>query len=353
MGYGTAMTPALGAIPSPRDYRDEYVAGALAGVTVIALPESFNTDLPGKVLDQQLTPSCVGHAMAQTMKQWWFIKTGEVVDFSPRFLDTLAKRYDGVNRLTEGTYPRLVCKLASQFGCATIKTVPNNTGLGTLQYRDDAVLTAEAFAEALKYRTPGYVRVNTDQYSIRLATSLYGAVSGLMQIDSQWWLPSWRAADIDPVRTPKVGTYGHEVVYKGWSGTFDRLRNSWGKEWNTNGEARFSSALWRPWMIEAWAIAQIPKNVSDFIKTLPSPSSFQHHFQTDLARNSQSEEVKFAQIALMILGHLAPIAPDELGYFGVKTAAANGTFQREHGISPVPGRIGPLTRGQLNAIFWK
>lgn len=349
----------MGAIASPRDYRDEYAAAAMAAIVPdVTLPESFKSDIPGEVLDQNQTPSCVSHAWAVAMRKWWFDRHGELVDFSPRFLDVLVKRYDGLGvvetRKDSGTYPRLVCKLAAEFGCATTKTVPNNTELPTLQYRDDSVLTAEAFAEAKKYRIPGFVRIGTDRGALRLGSYLYGAVSTLVRIGSEWWLPSWNAKDIDPLRPPAVVVSGHEVITNGWQGdALEWLRNSWSAAWGIKGDAHYNAAKYAPYVVEAWAIAQIPKDLKDFLKTLPSPSDFQYRYETDVHRGDESEEVKFVQIALMILGHLAPVPPEQLGMYGPRTASAVLAFQKAHGIrNPSANDVGPKTRAQLNTIFW-
>ena len=61
--------------------------------------------------------------------------------------------------------------------------------------------------------------------------------------------------------------------------------------------------------------------------------------------------MKFAQIAFMILGLLAPIPAEELGIFGPKTAAANAKYQQAHRISLAPNHIGPQTRTALNSQF--
>lgn len=350
---------ATGGIASPRDYRDAYVAAAMADIAPdVALPASFRSEIPGEVLDQNQTPSCVSHAWALAMRKWWFEKHGEVVDFSPRFLDVLVKRFDGLGgpdtRDSAGTYPRLVCKLAAQYGCATTKTVPNLTEQPTHAYRDDDVLTEAAFAEAKKYRIPGYVRIGTDRGSLRLGAYLYGAVSTLMLIGSEWWVPSWDARDIDPLRTPNPQVSGHQVVTVGWEGdALEWLQNSWSTMWDLLGFAHYNAAKWAPFLVEAWAIAQIPKDTADFLKTLPAPSAFQYHFEKDVHRGDESEEVKFVQIALMILGYLAPIPAGELGIYGGKTANAVERFQRAHGIKkPSANDVGPQTRGQLNSIFW-
>lgn len=348
----------MGALESPRDYRDRYVSMAVTeAAPEVILPDSYLVNIPGSVFDQNQTPSCVSHAWAITMRLWWYRKTGELVEFSPRFLDVLAKRFDGLgegtDRLTMGTYPRLVAKLAVQYGCATTKTVPNDTLISTAKYRDDEVLTDEALKEAEKYKIPGYVSIGTDRGSLRLATYLYGAVSTLMRIGNEWWVPSYAPQDIDPLRTPAIVVSGHQIVVNGWHGTdFENLRNSWGYIWDRKGDASFNAARWAPWILESWAIAQIPTNAKDFLKRLPAPSAFHYNFTKNLSRGDSNEEVKFAQIALMISGYLDPVPEEQLGFYGPRTARAAYAFQVAHGVrNPSGDNIGPLTRAQLNSLF--
>src|SRR3954447_2824871 len=143
-----------GAIESKTDYRDGIAA--LSAVPPSApLPLSYQTDLSRfPVYSQAKTPACVSHEWAALMQLWWFREHGEIVDFSPRFLDILSDRPE--IPLDGGRMPRDVAKISAKFGCATTKTLPNDTNLPIAKYRDPSVITAAAKAEALKYRIPGY-----------------------------------------------------------------------------------------------------------------------------------------------------------------------------------------------------
>lgn len=343
----------MGAIISPPDYRDGIAsASALPALAQLTLPATFKTDL-GQVLDQNKTPSCVSHSVVQLIKLYYFVKTGKWIDFSPRFLDTLVKRFDGQDRATGGTYPRMVMKLAAKYGCATTATLPNDTTLPTLAYRDDSKLTSEVFAEAEQYKIPGFIGIPLDFQSVRQAIYLYGAVSALFAIGDEFWTPSWAAKDIEPLRTPKKVESGHQLTPDGWvSPTLNLLRNEWSAQWADDGEATYDPKLWSPYVYEAWAIAEIPKDVASFLKALPSPADFHYTWEKDLKLGDFSDDVKFAQVAYMILGYLKPIPSEELGYFGPKTAAANLAFQTVNKIAPTaPNSIGPKTRAKLNARF--
>lgn len=347
--------PAFGSLESPTDYRDEYAMASVgdimtAAVPPVTLPKTFHEAL-GSVLHQQKTPSCVSHSVVAVIRLYWFYKTGDWIDFSPRFLDVLAKRTDG-QPIDGGTFPRLVMSLAAKYGCATTATVPNDTSLPINQYRDDKVLTPEAFAEALKWRIPGYVRVPVDPVSMRQAIFFYGAISVLYRVGEELWVPSWQPKDVDPLRTPKAIVSGHQMTPNGWSDEkLNILRNSWGATWGTNGETHYDPTAWNQYTIEAWAVAELPEDLKQYLSHLPKQADFHFTWNTDLKRGDTNDDVKYAQIALMILGFMPPVAPEDLGIFGPKTSLAVGQFQKANGISPVPDRIGPKTRKVLNEKF--
>ncbi len=344
------LIPTLGAIPSPHDYRDGYAKAA--PMVPIALPDAFNTTMPGPVLMQAQIPACVSHSVAQVLQLYYFRKTGQLIDFSPRFLDVLAKRFDG-QPLDGGTIPRLVFSLAVKYGCATTAVLPNDTSLPLAQYRSDAVLTPDVFADAAKYKIPGYIRVPDDFTEIREAIFLHGGVSVLMQVGNTWWVPSWNPVDIDPLRIPNPVTGGHQIVVKGWSDSkLNILRNSWSAGWDLQGEAHYDPIAWAPFVIEGWVVAEIPQNIKDFLSDLPSSTDFHYTWNTNLTLGMANDDVKFLQIALMILGFLAPVPADQLGIYGPKTAAAVKAYQIAHRISPyAPNNVGPRTRAALNADF--
>lgn len=347
------ITPLIGgALRSQTDYRDGIVAASIPGLTPpITLPPTYQTDFSRfPVLMQAQEPACVSHAWAELMKLWWFRTHGEVVDFSPRFLDILSSEPD--IQLDGGRRPRTVAKISAIYGCATTATVPNDTTLPITEYRYPSVITTEAKAEAAKYKIPGYLRVPLDLMSLRAHAMLYGAVSTLMLIGDEFWTPSWADKDIDPLRPPESVVGGHQTLTKGWANwDLNTLRNSWSSEWANHGEADWSYANWKPYLMEAWTIAQIPADVTDFLHTLPKAGDFHYQWGENLRYGDKNEDIQFLQVALFILGYLDPIPAAQLGYYGPKTAAAVGKYQTARGIFPVPDSVGPLTRAALNGQF--
>lgn len=338
----------LGAIPSAADYRDKIAAAAVV-MPASALPSSFHTDL-GADLYQQDIPACVSHSITYLIRRWWFENHGEWIDFSPRFLDILSA--ESWIPLNGGRVPRTVLKVAANRGICTTKTLPNDTSLSISKYRDPKAITAAAYAEAEKYKIPGYISIGIDFDSTRKGIFHYGALSSLYQVGQELWIPSWLPKDTDPLRTPAAVVSGHQMSPCGWKdAALNTLRNQWSKAWANNDETHYDPIAWRPFTTEQWAIAQISGDVAAFLQDLPSPASFHYNFSVSLVQGMANESVKMLQVALMILGFLDVVKPDELGIFGPKTAAAVGKFQASRGISPVPGSVGPLTRTQLNSIF--
>jgi len=347
---------ATGGIPSPTDYRDLLAARTVFDELVAAaptLPESFKTEIDnlGEVLDQNKINACVSHAWVLVMKYWWWKKTGELVDFSPRFLDILSSEtwipVDG------GRVPRTVCKMSALYGCCTTKLLPNDTaGLTHAQYRNKNVLTQEMYLEAKKYRIPGYVRVPDDRESdFRTAVYQFGLVSGLFGISDAFWKPSWSAKDILPLK-PKDSSSNHQMVVRGWSGVLNTLRNSWSKLWADKGDGTYNAKSWLPLIYEGWTIATLPADIKAWLSSLPPQKDFAYQWQKNLSRGDYNDDVKFAQVALMILGMMEPVLPEDLGHYGPKTSKAVLKYQSARRIFPTaPDNIGPKTRAALNKDF--
>jgi hypothetical protein len=338
---------ATGAYGSGDDYRDHYALAASPLAAGVSVPDFVMPSYMGGILYQRLEPACVSHDIAKLMKLYWYQRTGIWIDFSPRFLDILSDE-DWIP-LEGGRVPRTVLKIATNIGCCTTKMLPNDTTLPIGRYRDKAVITPAMRAEAAKYKIPGFIYVPKPH--VRNAVSLFGAVSTLFQIGDEFWIPGWDKRYTDPMRTPKVVISGHQMATNGFKGNLNNVENHWSEAWGDNGKSRYDQDAWSPFILENWAIAQIPPNVKEFLASLPSPSSFHYAFTSNLVQGMQNEQVKFLQVALMILDFMQPVPPDELGIFGPKTAAAVGAFQASRNINPVPSSCGPLTRGELNRIF--
>ena len=340
-----------GALTSQVDYRDGIAAAGVRLVSGMKLPETFQSQLPAPLM-QAKEPACVAHSAVENLRVYWFIKTGKWVPFSARFLDIMAKRFDGQDRVIGGTYPRLVFKIMATYGCCTEDVLPNDTTLPVLQYRDDSVITPEILANAVQHKTPGYVGIGTDMESTREAIYLYGITSALFEVGSELWTPSWNDADIDPLRTPAQILSGHQMSPHGWKDAIHNvLRNSWSDAWANKGDAAYEADRWQPFIREQWAIAEIPQDVANYLQSLPAPQNFHYRWDNNLAYGQRSDDVKFLQVALMILGFLGSVEPTDLGIYGPQTAAAVGAYQRASKIQPAPNNVGPLTRSALNTQF--
>ncbi len=339
-----------GGIISPPDYRDFIAAASILPTTSIVLPQILNTQL-GPVLMQGKIPACVSHSIVDIMKLWWFKKKGVWIDFSPRFLDILSAEAD--IPIDGGRRPRIVLKIAMTKGCCTTATLPNDVSLSIAEYRNKNAISQAAYDEALKYKIPGFINIQLDYQSMRTAMYLYGAVSTLFSVGDQMFSPSWLPKDTSPLRTPNPVTSGHQMTPKGWaSPDLNILRNEWSEGWGNKGETEYNPTEWAPFVYESWAIAEVPKNVMDFMKSLPSPKDFHYQWNTDLKGGQFSEDIKFLQIALMTLGHLKVVNPEDLGYYGPKTTAAVLAYQNSKGIYPTaPSSVGPRTRLTLNKQF--
>lgn len=345
----------LGAIPSPQDYRDAIAAQAVNNPTfaIPRLPSAFALRL-APVMMQGKQPACVSHDVVEAYKLWYYTRYGVWVDFSPRFLDILCKRFDGQDRETGGTWPRLAFKLLCLYGCATTQTLPNDTSLPVMEYRDDSLLTSQVMEEAASfYRPHGYSSVPVgDADLVRQHIALGSLVSTLFLIGNELWTPSWADADIDPLRTPEVIISGHQMGQYGWvQPDYNLVRNQFSAAWAQNGNAEFSVSAWTPYIVEQWVFAEIPDNITTFLATLPSATNFHYQWNTNMVQGTKTRDIEFAQVALMILGYLAPILPVEFGWYGPKTALAVYKFQTAHGIPVSPQNIGPLTRNALNKTF--
>ncbi len=340
-----------GAIISLPDYRDAIASLSMsASLVPFSLPSFLDTQL-GPVQMQGKIPACVSFSAVEVLKLYWFKKTGKWIDFSPRFLDILSAQPD--IPLDGGRRPRIVFKLLNNVGCCTTALLPNDINLSIAQYRDPTTITQAMRDEAAKYKIPGFISVGLDFYTFRSNLYFFGAISTLFSVGQEMYIPSWLPKDTDPLRTPQIIESGHQMSVKGWSNnTLNRIRNEWSNAWGNNGETEYDAFKWSPYVHEAWAIAEIPTDISNFLKALPSPLNFNYQWNTNMVIGQFNDDIKFLQIALLILGFLKPILPEDLGHYGPKTASAVMAYQMSKGIYPTaPNSCGIKTRTALNLQF--
>ncbi len=366
-----------GAVESPFDHRDV----ALASVTAIP-------PLTGKYLEniddlpvwyQRRIGACVGHAAAKYNQQLDKIETREILEFSPRFLYSIAKCRDKV--AGEGTYPRLVAGILKDHGCATEKTVKNDTTLDHEAYvynRDESKVPKEGFTEAEPFKIAGYAFPNVkvaDELG-RAVKQFHGAIL-LMQVGEEWWTKkeggsSWNSADIVPLRAPKNVVSGHEVYLYGYEveEKTNRVKffifNSWSTDWGLSGKAWFYHDEYAPFLTEAITFVDLPNEVKSLIKLLPTKETFSYTFKRPIMAGERGDHVTALQTALMLDGSFnTEVYKDlfqnkDLGFYGTFTRQAVYNYQVKHNIAPLPelkalngGRVGEKTVVFLNSIYSK
>lgn len=352
---------------SKPDYRSNIIAQAVAATNPSKpLPDALSTDFRrfGGLWNQLLEPACVSHVVARLMQLWWFLKTGQTVQFSARYLHIRSGLVQGSGP-NDGRDPMTVMKVAKQYGCATIATCPNDTTLTPTQYLNMAI-TPAMDAEAAGFKIPGYVQVPVSQYGIREGISLYGAVGILMKISNAFWTdihgnPTYAQSAIDPVRPPKNlqdVVSGHEVIGNQFNDTLDHFVNEWGTGWADMGESDYIWSEWQPWVQEVIAIAEIPSSALALVQGLPPAHEFKYQFAAQLAYGSSGPDVRALQIALSIDGTYT--YPDITGFYGQATMQSVLAFQMKYQVAPVDvlaalnGRnVGPATIKKLNQLFNK
>lgn len=351
--------PAMGAVPSPRDYRDVQLAQIAA---VGPLPSKHIEDVTSlPVWHQHKIGACVGHAGAKYKQHLDRLETGKVFPLSARFLYTVAKCRDAFK--DEGTYPRLVAKIVKDHGVATEKTMPNDTLLDHETYvynRDESKIPAAAFKEAAPFKISGYafVNVKSAEEMKRAIVDWHGAML-LMSIGNEWWVPSWNEKDVVPLRDPKSPVGGHEVYLYGYEDVGGRTKfyifNSWSVDWGAKGMAWFWHDEYVSHLQEAITFVDMPTQITEDLKDLPEEQAFEHTFLKDMKYGQTSTEVKKLQAALKIDGvYDGPIT----GYYGLLTAAGVLAFWKKYNLTnwlentTLKGKsVGPKTRKHLNLLF--
>ena len=351
-----------GALQSPYDYRQVPLSVV---ATAVPLPESYKTDISMfPVWNQKKIGACVGHAFAKLAQYYWYKKTGEVVNFSPRFLYAVAKSLD--NFPGEGTYPSLVAKILKDYGCATEALVQNDTDLPHEQYvynRNLSSIPAAAFKEAEKYKIPGYAFLSTNNADeIKRAVYDAGMFAGLVRIGKEWWTDkdgnsTWDKNKILPLRPPAEIISGHEIAFYGWDkDTLYELSNSWSSLWADVGNGRIGVKEYLPFFVEGIVIKELPPAVIDEVKRLPKKPVYR--FLRDLSYGTyKSVEVVALQDCLKYEG-LMPAYIPSTGNYLEETRKAVLAFQKKYKLITLYQELAyrgkfcySITRNQLNALY--
>lgn len=343
----TTQPFSTGAHQSPRDYRDVPLDAVIAAIGAASTPRPSSHIEDVATLprwNQKKIGSCTGHAGGKYKQHLDRLETGNVLPYSPRFLYAIAKSQDGF--ADEGTYPRLIAATLKNIGCATEATVPNDCDLSHEDYvyhRNKANIPAAAFAEAAPAQIDGYAFPNVaDPDSLKDAILKYHGAMLLLRLGEEWWkradgVSSWQSKDIVPLRPPKNAVGGHEVFLFGYEDVIENGRtrtkfyifNSWSADWGDAGIAYFYFDEYAPFLVESITFVDLPNDLKQRIKQLPSADTFRYNFASDIVAGDRGADVVALQTALMIDGefdrelYTELLGSGELGYF-----KPNGTTQK-------------------------
>lgn len=314
--------PGLGAHESPYDKRT-WKHPLDMGVPLNNGGVIYN---PEDIENQHIVGICTAISLVQNAQKALGKK------FSPDFQYLLQKKFVDGN-WDEGSSIFSALKVGKNFGFLPIELFPYITEADrTLTYYTYIsklqTIPDEEIARLLTLCTDklaGYAQLPTDVASLQ--RGILDSKSGILcryEVGREWWTPSWRKEDIDPLRPPASVVSGHAIGKSHFTQNLFTLPNTWGPDWDDNGNAHIDSTNYQ--CTEAW----VP-----YYDSIP-----RFQFKNNLWFGLTSEEVRQLQIRL----NVSPTT----GFFGVKTLAAVIQYQRSNGITPT-GFLGPITRAKLNS----
>lgn len=259
--------------------------------------------------------------------------------YSPDFQYLLQKRFVDLNWY-EGSSVLSSLKVAKNFGLLPInlwtyttendRYLPYNQYIAKLQAIPDSEI--QRLLLLCTDKIQGYAQVNVSDPQA-IAKAVNESKSGILcryDCGSTWWIPSWLAKDINPLRKPDPATSGHAIILNMFDytkGFMQKLANTWGITWCLNGCADINWSNYK--MTEAWTILDFSPPIN------PYPT---------VRLGSKGVVVKDLQIKLnKKVGCNLPTT----GNFGPLTLAQVINFQKMNKLVP-DGIVGPLTWGKLN-----
>jgi hypothetical protein len=255
------------------------------------------------------------------------------------FLWKRIKQTDGFPPESGTTMDAIFKTLKSKGDCSAMY-LENDTTVSLEEYTDPSKLTMEMDADAQSSKISTYafqfnpsVPALYPQFfnDIKAAIYKHKVVLCLMSIGQEWWVPSWSAADLLPLKPPISPVGNHFVVLWGYDKDYIYFRNSWGKTWGANGNGYFG-LNYVPHIVE------IGTAVDDTAG----------RFQKNLEYGNTGIDVYSLQKFLVKKGYGNFIAT---GFYGEKTRQAVINYQITKGIKPAAGYFYPITRGYVNKEY--
>lgn len=193
----------------------------------------------------------------------------------------------------------------------------------------------------------GYAQVNINDPQA-LAKAINDSDAGIIarfEVGKEWFTPSWKEKDINPLKNPKSILSGHAINMTAFNYEKDLrqvLTNTWSPLWCRNGSADVLHDKYKP--TEAWLVTDLPDKVKEAIHVVATT------FTKDLKIGMTDPQVQKLQQFLNSHGYPVTKLGEETLFFGPKTQQALINFQKANGI-PNTGYFGSITRGVINKIL--
>lgn len=324
-----------GVFPDTPDVRDIQYDDVLD--TYTPLPDKFFNDIDHIVpVNQYSIGACVGHAFCHLMQA----QEERERELSARCPYALCKTMDGRPN-QEGTYTRLLGKVATEYGIPRERYVSNRSfRVKHSDYIDVDFDDERTKKDASKRKKKGYAFVNTrDRDSIKRAIVNEGGLVLSMRVGN--WKGSYLYPDF-PNSDRELRNSRHLIYCFGYDGDTFYIYNSWGKKWGhyKDGTGRF--------------------NFDDYIGNLYTGMTFSDKVTPKIQEEARAKTYKFyrsmyfgmrgldiKKLQERLNSELGMTIPTT-GYYGRITKSAVMVYQYKNGLV-ADGWAGRNTLNKLNA----
>jgi len=323
----------LGAVEKRPDPMDIMLGTAVAVKYTHPKVLTNNTAWAMPIEYQGNQPACSAHSGAEIKD----LSLGS--RFTPRFTWADLKTFDGWP-INSGSDIRSIFKSITKNGALDFAQLGNDVSLSLVDYATPPTQVQRNLA--IKHSGMGYGFITDLTFDgLKQFITDHGPTIILMRVNNRFWTAadghtSWAEKDILPLapsspQWPVVS--GHFVVAHSFDEDNIYFVNHFSSGWGRNGHGYFG--------------ADYMKDIND------AGALFPLGFTKDLSLGMTDGDVKMLQEYLNKKGYaVAPAGhPGSSGmetlYFGPATQAALKRLQAAHGISPISGYFGPLTRAYV------
>ena len=217
---------------------------------VVKLPKKIDyTQKMSPIRDQGEDGTCVGFAVASGMKEYQeFLDYEKLVELSPRFLYSEAKKIDGMQGL-EGTTIRASMRVLEKLGVCQEKLWPYFP-----HQKDKPKVGAKANAQ--KFRISTYARI-LSLNELRLSLAGIGPV--VLGIEVFKGMLKTKTGIVPMPNKNEASLGGHAVCAVGYDDEKElaKFKNSWSRKWGQQGFGYLPYGYIARYMMDAWSSVDI------------------------------------------------------------------------------------------------